>query len=83
MIEQASNHTLSVRTKDWKYIEPNDGPKMITWGPKIETGNSSIPQLYDMTKAYEQENLAEKNPAKLFELQTILRKVRNKTYRAL
>lgn len=62
VIEQASNHTLSVRTKDWKYIEPNDGPKMITWGPKIETGNSSIPQLYDMTKAYEQENLAEKNP---------------------
>ena len=83
VIEQASNHTLSVRTKDWKYIEPNDGPKMITWGPKIETGNSSIPQLYDMTKVYEQENLAEKNPAKLFELQTILRKVRNKTYRAL
>lgn len=83
VIEQASNHTLSVRTKDWKYIEPNDGPKMITWGPKIETGNSSIPQLYDMTKAYEQENLAENNPAKLFELQTILRKVRNKTYRAL
>ena len=22
VIEQASNHTLSVRTKDWKYIEP-------------------------------------------------------------
>ena len=83
VIEQASNHTLSVRTKDWKYIEPNDGPHMITWGPKIETGNLSIPQLYDMTKDYEQENLAEKNPAKLFELQTILRKVRNKTYRAL
>lgn len=83
VIEQAANHTLSVRTKDWKYIEPNDGPHMITWGPKIETGNLSIPQLYDMTKDYEQENLAEKNPAKLFELQTILRKVRNKTYRAL
>ena len=33
VIEQASNHTLSVRTKDWKYIEPNGGPKMIQWGP--------------------------------------------------
>lgn len=44
VIEQASNHTLSVRTKDWKYIEPNDGPKMIQWGPKIETGNSKEPQ---------------------------------------
>ena len=50
VIELASNHVLSVRTKDWKYIEPNDGPAMIQWGPKIETGNLSTPQLYDMRK---------------------------------
>ena len=53
VIEQASNHTLSVRTKDWKYIEPNDGPKMIQWGPKIETGNSKEPQLYKMKEVKE------------------------------
>ena len=27
VVELASNHTLGVRTKDWKYIEPNDGPR--------------------------------------------------------
>ncbi len=32
VVELASNHTLGVRTKDWKYIEPNDGPAMIQWG---------------------------------------------------
>ena len=26
IVEQSMNHTLSVRTKDWKYIEPNDDP---------------------------------------------------------
>lgn len=77
VIEQAANHTLSVRTKDWKYIEPNDGPAMITWGPKIETGNLSVPQLYDMKSAdYEKENLADKNPEKVYELQNVLRRVR-------
>ena len=58
VIEQASNHTLSVRTKDWKYIEPNDGPKMIQWGPKIETGNSKEPQLYKMKEVKEVTNYA-------------------------
>lgn len=79
VIEQASNHTLSVRTKHWKYIEPSDGPKMIPWGPKIETGYLNVPQLYDMDKVTEQKNLAEKNPEKVKELQAILESVRNKT----
>ncbi|MEG0456470.1 MAG: sulfatase-like hydrolase/transferase, partial [Bacteroides sp.] len=26
VVEQAANHTLSVRTADWKYIEPKNGP---------------------------------------------------------
>ena len=77
VIEQSSNHVLSVRTKEWKFIEPNDGPKMITWGPKIETGNSSIPQLYRMTdKLDEQENVALQYPKVVFDFETLLRKVR-------
>ena len=76
VIEQAANHTLSVRTKEWKYIEPNDGVKLIQWGPKVETGNNSTPQLYDMTQVGEQENLAAKNPEKVYELQNVLRHVR-------
>lgn len=75
VVEFSSNHVLSLRTKDWKYIEPNDGPAMITWGPEIETGNCSIPQLYDMSKVNEQENEAVKYPEKVFEFQTLLRKV--------
>lgn len=78
ILELASNHVLSVRNKDWKYIEPNDGPAMITWGPKIETGNSSVPQLYEMNKVTEKENVASQYPDKVFELQNILRRVRQK-----
>ena len=79
VIQQAANHTLSVRTKDWKYIEPKEGPKMITWGPKIETGNDLMPQLYQIKKDIgETENLALKYPEKVYELQNVLRLVQNK-----
>jgi len=77
VIEQSSNHTLSVRTKEWKYIEPNDGPKMITWGPKIETGNLSTPQLYNVLQdVHEEYNVAAQHPDMLFYLQNILRRAR-------
>lgn len=79
LIEQAANNSLSVRTKDWKLIDGTDGPRMIPWGPKIETGYSPTPQLYKMNEAGEQTNIAEQYPEKVFELQRILRKVRNKT----
>lgn len=80
VIELASNHVLSVRTKDWKYIEPNDGPAMIQWGPKIETGNSSTPQLYDMRKDInERANIILQHPKVVYDMQNILRRVRNKT----
>lgn len=77
IIEESSS--LSVRTKDWKYIEPNDGPAIITWGPKVETGNLKTPQLYDMKAGqYEKENLADKYPQVVYEMQNILRRVKNK-----
>ena len=76
VIEQAANHTLSVRTSEWKYIEANDGPTM-TWGSKVETGNCPTPQLYNMkSDVYEQENVAIQHPETVFELESILRKVR-------
>lgn len=79
VIEMASNRTLSVRTQKWKYIEPNDGPEMITWGPEIETGNRPTPQLYDMeASANEAENLALKYPEVVYEMQNILRRARQK-----
>lgn len=80
IVELAANHVLSVRTKDWKYIEPNDGPAMIQWGPKIETGNLSIPQLYNMREdKAESTNVALQHPDVVYDMQNILRKVRNKT----
>lgn len=79
IVEQSMNHTLSVRTKEWKYIEPNDDPNKFMKAEKVETGNLDVPQLYEMQKVDEQENVAEKYPAKVFELQKILRQVRNKT----
>lgn len=79
VIEQASDHTLSVRTKDWKYIETSDGPKMVPWGPKIETGYSKEPQLYDMRQVGEQDNLALQHPEIVYQLQAILKGVRYNT----
>ncbi|MGN0058070.1 MAG: arylsulfatase [Phocaeicola plebeius] len=79
VVELASNHVLSVRTKDWKYIEPNDGPAMITWGPKIETGNLSTPQLYHIRQEVgERTNVALEHPDIVFEMQNILRRERAK-----
>ncbi len=77
VLEEAHNHTLSVRTKEWKYIEPSDGPAMIKWGPKIETGFKKGPQLYRMdTDGGETVNKADEQPAKVYELQEILRHAR-------
>lgn len=76
VVEQSSNHVLSIRTKDWKFIEANDGAKMITWGPKIETGNNKTPQLYKMDNLYEKDDVAAQYPEKVFSMQTLLRKIR-------
>ena len=71
---------LSVRTPKWKYIEPNDGGKMITWGPKIETGNNPLPQLYNMIESKtETNNVANQYPDVVYELQNVLRRERAKT----
>lgn len=45
-IGMAQNHTLTLRTSTWKYIEPKGGAAMIPWGPKIETGYSTSPQIF-------------------------------------
>lgn len=78
IVEQAADHTLSIRTKDWKYIETSKGPKIIAWGPKIETGYSVTPQLYDMRIGTEQENLSGKHPEIVYKLQELLKDVRAK-----
>ena len=77
VLGQSNTHVLSVQTAKWRYIEPSDGPKMITWGPKVETGNLPQPQLYDHAKSrYEQDNVATAHPEVVYELQNILRRER-------
>ena len=77
VVEMASNRTLSVRTRKWKYIEPSDGPAVLTWAPKAVTGYAQQPQLYDISNnEYETDNVAVQNPQVVYDMQNILRHVR-------
>ena len=66
-VEMASNHTLSLILFGWKYIEPKGGPAMVPWGPKIETGYSTEPQLFREVDGEldETKNVAGENPSML------------------
>ncbi len=77
-IGMAANHTLSLCTCDWKYIEPKGGPKMVPWGPKIETGYSTEPQLFKKAAGdyNENENVAKENPEVSALLHILLNEVR-------
>lgn len=63
-VEMAANHTLSLIYFNWKYIEPKGGPAMVPWGPKIETGYSTEPQLFQKVGGEfdETRNVAADNP---------------------
>lgn len=78
VVELAANHTLGIRTPQWKYIEPSDGEPMITWGPKIETGYLNAPQLFDMSQPGETTNVASEHPEITERLATILRNEKTK-----
>jgi arylsulfatase A-like enzyme len=76
LVEHAANGRLSVRTADWKYIEPGPG---LAKNPStnIELGNSPTPQLYDLKHdAGETKNLANENAGKVEELKALLEKAR-------
>lgn len=77
VIEQALNHALSVRTKEWKYIDPSRG-EAIMERESVETGYLMEPQLYHVASDYEQKNVAKENPEIVYELQSILKDVRDK-----
>lgn len=78
VVTQAANHTLSLRTAAWKYIEPKGGAPIVSWGPNIETGYSLVPQLYDMSIEGEKENVAGRNPEKVRELERLLQVEKDK-----
>lgn len=75
-LSMAANRNVVLRTQRYKYIAPSDGGPIITWGPKIETGNSPQPQLYDLSRSrYEQDNLAGSKPKVLQRLQQLWEKL--------
>lgn len=78
-VGMAANHTLSLVMFGWKYIEPKGGPKMVPWGPKIETGYSSEPQLYQLVDGDfdETRNVAAENPAMVEGMRQTLEEIRN------
>ncbi len=77
VVEQGIN-SLALLSGDWKYIEPNNGNRMDTL-TNIELGNSNQPQLYNLKDDIgEKNNLAEKYPAKLKEMEALLLSIKNK-----
>lgn len=75
-VKMSSNHNLTLRTGKWKYIPAHPGSPMITWGPKIETGNAPCPQLYDLsTDPAESDNVAEKHPDVVKKMEELMRRV--------
>jgi arylsulfatase A-like enzyme len=73
-VEQGSG--LSVRQDRWKYIESSTRPRMNR-DTSTELGNDTAPQLYDLrADPGERTNLAERFPAKAYELQHLLDKLR-------
>ena len=78
-VSMASNRSLTLRTQNWKYITPSDGGPMVSWGPKIETGYSQQPQLYDLRNTeFEGKDVSNEHPKVLQRLQKLLGEVRSK-----
>lgn len=66
IIQESMMGPLSYLEGDWKYIEPIEGPKLVPWGPIIETGFQKTQQLYNLKKdPLELNNLAMAMPEKV------------------
>lgn len=81
VLSMASNRAVTLRTRDWKYIEPSQGGPMVSWGPKIETGYLPTPQLYRMyTSAEEYDNAADANPDVVTQMEQLMQRIRANDY---
>lgn len=75
LVEQGIN-SLAIRKKNWKYIEPSNGPT-VNILTNIEMGNNQQPQLYDLNKDIgEKENLASRHPEITKELAKLLQQIK-------
>ena len=79
VVEQALNHTLSLRTPQWKYIEPCANPYPFMQLEKVETGYGDRPQLYKVDDDIrESTDVAEQHPSVVFDLQKLMREIQGK-----
>lgn len=77
LVLEAGGRT-AFRSGDWTYIPPHKGWRVIK-SVNIETGNDTLPQLYNIKKDVGQQlNLADENPEKLNELKNAFEKIRGK-----
>ena len=73
-VEQGSG--LALRLGQWKYIEPNKGPR-VSAQTNIELGNDLEPQLYDLAAdVRERTNVAAKNPKRSREMDELLQRIK-------
>ena len=74
LVESAG--ALSLRQGAWKYIEPNNRPKMNK-ETNTELGNDTVPQLYDLSSdPGESRNLAPEQPARVQSMAAELQRIR-------
>lgn len=75
IIEHSRSGTLAICIGDWKYIEPNDGPR-IKGGN--ESGNDPSPQLYNLKDDLgETNNLANRYHKRVKEMANKLQSIQN------
>ena len=83
VVQEAMGGPLSVRSREWKYIEPNDGPKMLL-DKNIETGRNKNPQLYNViSDPGEITNVAEKYPDVVDKIETLLNQIKEEGDRSI
>jgi arylsulfatase A-like enzyme len=76
LVEQGSS--LAIVWNDWKYIVPAKGVAILQ-PMNIESGNSTLPQLYNLKDDIgEKNNLAEKNPDTVKKLAAMLDEIKAK-----
>ncbi|HEX6924830.1 MAG TPA: arylsulfatase [Longimicrobiaceae bacterium] len=75
LIEQATARHLAIVRGRWKYIPPNQGPR-VSANTNTELGNDPEPQLYDLeADPGETRNVAAEHPDIVQELSTLLGQV--------
>ncbi|MBN1781101.1 arylsulfatase [bacterium] len=83
VVQEAMGGPLSVRMKEWKYIEPKEGPKLMA-DKNIETGRDKKAQLYHVIRdPGERNNVAEKYPEMTSQMETLLNRIRDKNDRSI